>query len=145
MERRRRTAVATFFAAADVAPGSTIALPDDAAQHARVRRMQAGDEVRLTNGRGVIGEGILERLTKNAGDVAVERVNTVSQPPHLRLFVPVADRERMLWLAEKSTDPPSADHASPSSPLKSFASTLRWRARSTTSTPPRSSYGKRVA
>lgn len=104
MDSRSRSAVATFFADASLASASTITLSDDAAQHARVRRLEPGDAVRLTNGRGSIGEGRLDRLTKSSAVVALAQVKAVAAPAPLRLFVPVADRERMLWLAEKCAE-----------------------------------------
>ena len=104
MDRRRRAAVATFYAPEPIAAGGSIALSDDAVQHARVRRVQPGDAVRITNGRGSIGEGTLERLTKGSGAISVEQSHNVPAPAALALFVPVADKERMLWLAEKSAE-----------------------------------------
>ena len=104
MERRDRTSVATFFADEPLAAGARVELDEAAAQHARVRRVQVGDALRITNGRGTTGEGTLERLTKGTAVVSVETVREFPSPPRLRLFAPVADRERMLWLAEKSAD-----------------------------------------
>src|SRR5690348_5090675 len=66
--------------------------------------MHEGDVVRLTNGRGSIGHGRIDRLTKNALIVEVGEVRSVERPPVLRLLLPVADRDRMLWLAEKTTE-----------------------------------------
>lgn len=104
MDGRSRTAIATFFADAPLQSASTVTLSDDAAQHARVRRLEPGDSVRLTNGRGSIGEGTLERLTKATAVVALSQVTVVAAPASLRIFLPVADRERMLWLAEKCAE-----------------------------------------
>jgi len=104
VERRDRSTVATFYADQPLAAGGRVDLDDAAAQHARVRRVQVGDSVRVTNGRGSIGEGSLERITKGAALVTVQSVRAIAAPPSLRLFVPVADRERMLWLAEKSAE-----------------------------------------
>lgn len=104
MERRDRSTVATFYADQPLAAGGRVDLGDAAAQHARVRRVQVGDSVRVTNGRGSVAEGSLERLTKGAASVTVESLRAIAAPPRLRLFVPVADRERMLWLAEKSAE-----------------------------------------
>lgn len=104
MDRGDRPALATFFADADLSTGSTLDLGDAAAQHARVRRLTEGEAVRLTNGRGAIGAGRIDRLAKSALVVVVNEVTFVSTPARLALFLPVADRDRMLWLAEKSTE-----------------------------------------
>jgi 16S rRNA (uracil1498-N3)-methyltransferase len=72
--------------------------------HARVRRVAPGDAVRLTDGAGNVGFGTVERLDSRAGLVRVERCEEVARPESLTLLVPVADRERMLWLAEKAAE-----------------------------------------
>jgi 16S rRNA (uracil1498-N3)-methyltransferase len=104
VDGRRRAAVATFFADAPLTAGSTVELPDDALQHIRARRLHAEDTVRLTNGRGTTGEGTLAGLTRDSATVLLERTTESPRPALLRLFVPVADRERMLWLAEKAAE-----------------------------------------
>ncbi|HEY2375090.1 MAG TPA: RsmE family RNA methyltransferase [Gemmatimonadaceae bacterium] len=104
MERRDRPAVATFYADAALEAGAHVELDESATQHAKARRVNAGDPIHVTNGRGAIAHGTLERLTRGSALVSLETVNTVPMPPRLRLFVPVADRERMLWLAEKSAE-----------------------------------------
>jgi 16S rRNA (uracil1498-N3)-methyltransferase len=104
VERRSLPSLATFFVDESLAAGRSVSLPEDAVQHARVRRLAAGDALRLTNGRGVVAEGTLERLTKNAASVQLSAIQEVPRPPLLRLFVPIADRDRMLWLAEKCAE-----------------------------------------
>ena len=104
MERGDRSAVATFFADAELTPGARLELGDAAAQHARVRRLMEAEAVRLTNGRGAVGTGRIERLSKKALVVAVEEAQAVEKPPRVELLVPVADRDRMLWLAEKAAE-----------------------------------------
>jgi 16S rRNA (uracil1498-N3)-methyltransferase len=104
VERRDRSSVATFYAEESLTSGATVDLPEGAAQHVRVRRLAVGDALQLTNGRGFIASGRLIRLTKTGATVEVDEVTSIDRPPALRLFVPVADRERMLWLAEKSAE-----------------------------------------
>lgn len=104
MERGHRSAVATFYADAELAAGSAVDLDDAAAHHARVRRLEAGEPVRLTNGRGATARGQIERFTKNALSVRVDEVSFVTPLPRLVLLLPVADRDRMLWLAEKCAE-----------------------------------------
>jgi 16S rRNA (uracil1498-N3)-methyltransferase len=104
VERRDRSSVATFFADEPLVAGARVELDEAAAQHARARRLAVGDELDVTNGRGSIGQGTLERLTRGSAVVSLDSVGESPRPPALRLFVPVADRERMLWLAEKSAE-----------------------------------------
>ncbi|HEY2852898.1 MAG TPA: RsmE family RNA methyltransferase [Gemmatimonadaceae bacterium] len=104
MERRGHPSIATFFADDSLATGRTVTLSEDVAQHARVRRIEPGDAIHLTNGRGSLATAVLERLTKSQGEARVEQVEELPRPASLRFFVPVADRERMLWLAEKGTE-----------------------------------------
>lgn len=104
MDRRHRAALATFFADEQLSPGASLTLPEDVARHIHVRRLREGDALRLTNGRGAIGDATLERLSKDRAKIVIGDVADVPQPPHLGLLVPIADRERMLWLAEKSAE-----------------------------------------
>ena len=104
MERGHRAPVATFYAP-DLPPeGGNVPLGEPAAHHAGVRRLAEGDLVRLTNGCGRVGSASVARLTKREFVAAVETVHRVEAPPLLELLVPVADRDRMLWLAEKATE-----------------------------------------
>ena len=96
--------VATFFAADQIVPGATVSLDEDAAHHARVRRLDVGHRVRLLDGAGTLGWGTLVRLAKSQMHVEVESAETVDAPPAVHMLVPVADRDRMLWLAEKCAE-----------------------------------------
>jgi 16S rRNA (uracil1498-N3)-methyltransferase len=104
VDRGDRSAVATFYAKADLVAGARLELDEAAVHHAHVRRMREGEELSLTNGRGAIASARIERISKTLVAVSIGDVTTVPQPPRLRLFVPVADRDRMLWLAEKCTE-----------------------------------------
>lgn len=103
MERGDRAPVATFVAPGPLAPG-VVSLDESAAHHARVRRLAAGDVVRLTDGAGSLASGTIARVAKSALDVSVESAGRVAPQPAVHLFVPVADRDRMLWLAEKAAE-----------------------------------------
>lgn len=98
-----RPTVASFVAPAPLGAGA-VALGDEAAHHARVRRLEVGDPVTLRDGAGAVAEGRIVRLTKAALDVEVEQVAYVPAPPPVHLLAPVGDRDRMLWLAEKATE-----------------------------------------
>ncbi len=102
-EPRARLTVASFVATASIAVGA-LTLDEDAAHHARVRRLEVGDPVTVRDGAGVIGEGSISRLAKHALDVDLQSVVHVAPPPPLHLLAPVGDRDRMLWLAEKAVE-----------------------------------------
>lgn len=103
MERDDR-AVATFFVADALAAGITSTLGEGAAHHARVRRLAAGDRVRLTDGAGTLAAGTIETVRKNDVAVAVDRAWNVTPLSPLHLLVPIGDKDRMLLLAEKATE-----------------------------------------
>lgn len=104
VERNDQTAVATFMVSEPIVAGRTIALGEGEARHVLVRRIGIGERVRLTNGLGCVGSGTLIRLTKTQASVDVETSESVAQGHEIHLMVPVADRDRMLWLAEKATE-----------------------------------------
>ncbi len=104
MERGHRALVATFYAPELPPEGGEVPLGEAAAHHAGVRRLAEGDLVRITNGCGTVGSASVTRLTKREFLAAVETVHSTDALPLLELLVPVADRDRMLWLAEKATE-----------------------------------------
>jgi len=104
VDRRGSAGIATFFVDATPAIGTLVALPESAVRHANVRRLEAGDEVRLTDGAGTVAHGHLRRMDHRAADVEVEQCESMARPLALTLLVPVADRDRMLWLAEKAAE-----------------------------------------
>jgi 16S rRNA (uracil1498-N3)-methyltransferase len=104
VERGDRAPVATFYAP-ELSPGAEeVSLGEPAAHHAGVRRLSVGDEVRLTNGAGALGLGTIRRLTKRKVVAEVRAVDRVPPLPAIEVFAPVADRDRMLWLAEKCAE-----------------------------------------
>jgi 16S rRNA (uracil1498-N3)-methyltransferase len=70
----------------------------------RVRRLSLSERIRLTDGAGTVGSGALVRLTKTQAAVQIEEVEQIDPLPEVHLLVPIADRERMLWLSEKSAE-----------------------------------------
>jgi 16S rRNA (uracil1498-N3)-methyltransferase len=98
-----RPTVASFVAPAPLAVGG-VALGEDAAHHARVRRLAAGEPVTLRDGAGAVADGLIARVAKAALEVDVTAVRHVPPPPPVHLLAPVGDRDRMLWLAEKCTE-----------------------------------------
>ena len=104
MERADRTAVATFFAAEPLVVGGTVTLSDEAAHHIRVARVAVGECVALRDGAGRAAVGTLVKVSRNSALVDVSETSEISRPAPIHLLAPVADRERMLWLAEKATE-----------------------------------------
>lgn len=104
MERVDRPSVATFLAPESLAGGGSVRLGEDVAHHMRVRRLAQGDTVGLRDGVGGVAEGTLRQLAKNFAVVDVHAVARHDRPPAVHLVVPVADRDRTLWLAEKAVE-----------------------------------------
>ena len=104
VERDDRPPVATFYTAASLVANASVELSEGAAHHARVKRLEIGDSIRLTDGKGTVALGRLSSMDKRRVAVDVEDVQTVVQPDAIHLRVPVGDRDRMLTLAEKATE-----------------------------------------
>lgn len=104
VERNDRASAVTFFSSDIFSPGVAVTLGDEAAQHARVVRIGAGDSVELRDGRGNAARGSLARVAKRSLSVDVTDVWEIAALPPIHMLVPVADRDRMLTLAEKVTE-----------------------------------------
>jgi len=99
-----RSVVATFYA-----PGEwpeRVVLDESASHHATVKRLAVGDPVRLTSGDGRRVHGAIALLGKGRLEVEIEHASLerVPAPPHVALWAPVGDRDRMLLLAEKAVE-----------------------------------------
>lgn len=104
VERPDRARAVIFFSVDAFAAGVPLTLGDEAAQHARVLRIGAGEPVGLRDGSGNAGTGVIARVTKRSVTVDVAEIVRLSALPPVHLMVPVADRDRMLYLAEKATE-----------------------------------------
>ena len=93
-----------FVTADPFSLGATVTLDESAARHMRVLRLGAGAVVGLRDGQGSIAEGQLVMLSKSHAQIEVTHVAQVASLPAVHLLVPVADRDRMLWLAEKAAE-----------------------------------------
>jgi 16S rRNA (uracil1498-N3)-methyltransferase len=99
-----RAAVATFFSADSLIAGATITLSEEAAHHIRVARVGIGECVALRDGAGRAAVGTLVKVSKSSALVDISETSELPRPAPIHLLAPVADRERMLWLAEKVTE-----------------------------------------
>lgn len=104
MERSDRASAVTFFSPDAFAAGVSVSLGDDAAQHARVLRLGVGAHAELRDGQGGAARGTISRLAKRSVAIEVTEVWSLPAHPPVHLLVPVADRDRMLVLAEKCTE-----------------------------------------
>jgi 16S rRNA (uracil1498-N3)-methyltransferase len=84
--------------------GETVTVSDAATHHLRVRRAVMGNAITLYDGAGTVAEGQLTLLTTHQAVASVTSVHHAPPPPAVHLLVPIADRDRMLWLAEKATE-----------------------------------------
>lgn len=105
MERTDRAGLATFFAADEpLHQGATLSLGPSVVRHLRALRQGPGHAVRLTDGAGRQATGSVVRLSHETVTIEVSHVEDVAPLPPIHLLVPIGDRERMLWLAEKVTE-----------------------------------------
>lgn len=80
--------------------GDLVEVDRDEVHHLKVRRARVGDAVRLVDGRGRVGKGVL----RDGGAVFLERVEAVPPPVTLTLAVGAGDRDRFGWLTEKCAE-----------------------------------------
>ncbi len=95
---------ATFVASGPFAPGHQVTLGEAEAHHIRVRRLDVGTRVALVDGQGARALGVLVRVARRNACVEVHEASVESPPPAVHLLVPIADKERMLLVAEKAAE-----------------------------------------
>ncbi|MFI5227624.1 MAG: RsmE family RNA methyltransferase [Gemmatimonadales bacterium] len=97
--------VASFYAAPPLIGGAKITLAKSAAHHVLVKRLEVGNIVRLADGAGHVAFGAIEELSRERATVALRpMILWVTPPSPIHVCVPVGDRDRMLWLAEKAAE-----------------------------------------
>jgi 16S rRNA (uracil1498-N3)-methyltransferase len=104
VERTDRAPVATFFASDPLIAGGTVTLSEEAAHHMRVARVAVGECIALRDGAGKAAIGTVVKVSRASALIDVSETSELSRPAAIHLLAPVADRERMLWLAEKATE-----------------------------------------
>jgi 16S rRNA (uracil1498-N3)-methyltransferase len=104
VDRRDHSLVRLFGEPGSFASGREVSLSGDSAHHARVRRVGRDDQIQLVDGEGQVAIGRVAAIGKNAVTVAIDRVEVLPRPVPLEVMVPVADRDRMLFAAEKCVE-----------------------------------------
>jgi 16S rRNA (uracil1498-N3)-methyltransferase len=93
-----------FLVAEEFAPGATVTLGEEAVRHMRVLRLGLGASVLLLDGAGRRAFGTIRTTAKRNATVEIESVDDVLPLSPVHLLVPIADRDRMLTLAEKAAE-----------------------------------------
>lgn len=107
MERADRATLSALPGAYTSEPlhsSGSLIVDEETAHHFRVRRLVVGDRVRVTDGLGSLATASIATLGKRSATIELMELHQEPEPPPVRLLVPVADRDRMLWLAEKSAE-----------------------------------------
>jgi 16S rRNA (uracil1498-N3)-methyltransferase len=89
---------------APLEPRAQVALGEAVARHLRARRFGAGRTVALVDGAGRRATAMIIREARDSVMVEIGEVAEVEPLPDVHLLVPVADKDRMLWLAEKAAE-----------------------------------------
>ena len=104
---------ARFYADTALTTGSTLILPDHAARHIQVLRLQPGDSITLFNGLGSGQQGsegefsaTITRMGRSDVDVTIGAYTAThcEAPRAVHLVVSMPANERMDWLVEKATE-----------------------------------------
>ena len=94
--------LAAFFCADEaLEPGATISLGEGVARHMRVLRLSIGSRVVVLDGIGHRAHGRVSKTGNSSAMIEIDEVLAHLPPPSVHLLVPIADRDRMLWLGEK--------------------------------------------
>lgn len=102
MDRGDWQGLAAFFCADEaLEPGATISLGEGVARHLRALRLPVGSRVLVLDGIGHRARGRLTKSGTSSATIEVDEVLAHLPPPSVHLLVPIADRDRMLWLGEK--------------------------------------------
>lgn len=104
---------ARFYADIPLVPGQTVTLPDQAARHVQVLRLQPGDAITLFNGRGDGAhspegefEATVARMGRSDVDVTIGAYTATAREAEraIHLVVGMPANDRMDWLIEKATE-----------------------------------------
>ena len=95
-----------FHCPVELAIGRFLNLPDGAARHVQVLRMQPGGIITLFNGQGGEYDAIIDRMGRSDVQVQVTEHRSVEReaPREVHLAIGMPANERMDWLVEKATE-----------------------------------------
>ncbi|MDO9438996.1 16S rRNA (uracil(1498)-N(3))-methyltransferase [Hydrogenophaga sp.] len=95
-----------FFCPAPLIEGQPLALPDAAARHVQVLRLQPGESITLFNGDGGEWDATITRMGRSDVEVRVAQHHTTEREPQrqVHLAVGMPANERMDWLVEKASE-----------------------------------------
>jgi len=95
-----------LYCPAALEAGAALALPDSAARHVQVLRLQPGAPVTLFDGRGGEWRAIVTRMGRSEVQVLAQAHDPVEREAarELHLAVGLPANERMDWLVEKATE-----------------------------------------
>ncbi|WP_072313703.1 16S rRNA (uracil(1498)-N(3))-methyltransferase [Agrococcus sp. Marseille-P2731] len=87
-------------------PGDLVTLTGDEAHHAAVvSRMRRGERVLVSDGRGVLAEGVIDRAERDGVDVVLQHVQEVPAPtPRIGLAQALAKGDRAELAVQASTE-----------------------------------------
>lgn len=97
---------ARFFADLPLATGDTLALPERAARHVQVLRLQPDDSITLFNSRGGEFEARITHMGRSDVQITVTAHDAVEREAGRAVFLAVGmpANERMDWLVEKASE-----------------------------------------
>lgn len=97
---------ARFYADVPLATGDALALPERAARHVQVLRLQPDDSITLFNSRGGEFEARITRMGRSDVQVIVTAHHAVEREASRAVFLAIGmpANERMDWLVEKATE-----------------------------------------
>lgn len=97
---------ARFYADLPLHTGESLALPERAARHVQVLRLQPGETITLFNSQSGEFDATIERMGRSDVQVLVGVHSTVEREPGraVQLVVGMPANERMDWLVEKASE-----------------------------------------
>ena len=97
---------ARFYADLPLRTGDALALPERAARHVQVLRLQPGDMITLFNSQGGEFQATIERMGRSDVQVKVDTHSDVERETRraVHLAVGMPANERMDWLVEKASE-----------------------------------------
>jgi 16S rRNA (uracil1498-N3)-methyltransferase len=95
-----------FYCPTPLHAGASLLLPDGAARHVQVLRLQPGDGVTLFNGEGGEWQATVTRMGRSDVQVQLGRHDPVEReaPREVHLAIGMPANERMDWLVEKAAE-----------------------------------------